>query len=140
MVAFILGTPSMWVVSLLSWVNSMGIPWWGAIAGVTFGLRLILLPFSISSTRQRLKLQEIQPELNKLMERARLSQSMGMAADAQNLRDEMLVASSTCLTFRTSTRPLAYRRFRQCSEPCSRSPWSSPASWVFADCVRQCLQ
>ena len=85
-----IGTPSMWVVSLLSWVNSMGIPWWGAIAGVTLGLRLILLPFSINSTRQRVKLQEIQPELNKLMERARLSQSMGMAADAQNLRDEML--------------------------------------------------
>ena len=130
----------MWVVSLLSWVNSMGIPWWGAIAGVTLGLRLILLPFSINSTRQRVKLQEIQPELNKLMERARLSQSMGMAADAQNLRDEMLVACSVCVAFRTSTRPPAYRHFLQCSEPWSRSLWSSLASWVSADCVKQYLQ
>ena len=69
----------------------MGIPWWGAIAGVTLGLRLILLPLTIKSTRQRAKLSEIQPELNKLLERARLSQSMGMAADAQGMRDEMLV-------------------------------------------------
>ena len=78
-------------MSLLTWVNSMGIPWWGAIAGVTLGLRLVLLPLAIKSTRQRAKLAEIQPELNKLMERARLSQSMGMAADAQGMRDEMLV-------------------------------------------------
>ena len=58
---------------------------------MTLGLRLILLPLTIKSTRQRAKLNEIQPELNKLLERARLSQSMGMAADAQGMRDEMMV-------------------------------------------------
>ena len=25
------GNPSTWVVSLISWLNSMGLPWWGAI-------------------------------------------------------------------------------------------------------------
>ena len=35
-------------------------------------------------------MQEIQPELNKLIERARLSQSMGMASDAQQIRNEMM--------------------------------------------------
>lgn len=38
-----------------------------------------------------MKMQEIQPELNSLMERARLSQSMGLASDAQRIRDEMMV-------------------------------------------------
>ena len=27
------GTPTTWVVSLISWMNSMGLPWWGAITG-----------------------------------------------------------------------------------------------------------
>ena len=41
-----------------------------------------------------MKMQEIQPELNSLMERARLSQSMGMASDAARVRDEMMVCSN----------------------------------------------
>lgn len=28
-----IGNPSTWVVSLISWINSLGMPWWGAIAG-----------------------------------------------------------------------------------------------------------
>ena len=40
------------------------------------GFRVILLPFSIKATKQGQKMQEIQPELNKLVERARLSQSI----------------------------------------------------------------
>ena len=54
------------------------------------GFRAILLPFSIKATKQGQKMQEIQPELNKLVERARLSQSMGMASDAANVREEMM--------------------------------------------------
>lgn len=36
-------------------------------------------------------MQEIQPQLNELMERARISQSMGLASDAGKIRDEMMV-------------------------------------------------
>ena len=42
-----------------------------------------------------MKMQEIQPELNSLMERARLSQSMGLASDAQRIRDEMMVIDNS---------------------------------------------
>lgn len=27
------GTPTTWVVSLISWMNDLGLPWWGAITG-----------------------------------------------------------------------------------------------------------
>lgn len=27
------GTPTTWVVSLISWMNQLGLPWWGAITG-----------------------------------------------------------------------------------------------------------
>ena len=54
------------------------------------GFRVILLPFSIKATKQGQKMQEIQPELNKLVERARLSQSMGLASDAMKVREEMM--------------------------------------------------
>ena len=30
------GTPTTWVVSLITWMNSMGLPWWGAITGGAF--------------------------------------------------------------------------------------------------------
>ena len=30
------GTPTTWVVSLISWMNSLGLPWWGAITGGAF--------------------------------------------------------------------------------------------------------
>lgn len=26
-----IGNPSTWVVSLITWLNSLGLPWWGAI-------------------------------------------------------------------------------------------------------------
>ncbi|OAO17230.1 preprotein translocase, Oxa1 family [Blastocystis sp. ATCC 50177/Nand II] len=84
------GNPSTWVVSLISLVNSMGMPWWGAIAGVALGFRVILLPFSVKASKQAMKMQEIQPQLNELMERARISQSMGLASDAGRVRDEMM--------------------------------------------------
>lgn len=28
-----IGTPTSWVVSLITWMNQLGLPWWGAIAG-----------------------------------------------------------------------------------------------------------
>ena len=62
---------------------------------VCIGFRAILLPFSIKSSKQAMKMQEIQPELNSLMERARLSQSMGLASDAQRIRDEMMVIDNS---------------------------------------------
>ena len=33
------GTPTTWVVSLISWMNQLGLPWWGAITGGENGLR-----------------------------------------------------------------------------------------------------
>lgn len=60
---------------------------------VCIGFRTLLLPFSIKTSRQAMKMQEIQPELNSLMERARLSQSMGLASDASRIRDEMMVST-----------------------------------------------
>ena len=60
------------------------------------GFRVILLPFSIKATKQGQKMQEIQPELNKLVERARLSQSMGLASDAMKVP---AVAEGGCLWF-----------------------------------------
>ena len=52
---------------------------------------MILLPFSVKASKQAMKMQEIQPQLNELMERARISQSMGLASDAGRIRDEMMV-------------------------------------------------
>ena len=52
---------------------------------------MILLPFSVKASKQAMKMQEIQPQLNELMERARISQSMGLASDAGEIRAEMMV-------------------------------------------------
>lgn len=131
----------------------MGMPWWGAIAGgccfqrilgiVALGFRVILLPFSVKASKQAIKMQEIQPQLNELMERARISQSMGLASDAGRVRDEMMVAFSSLLQCRTSTSARVFLPWLPCLDLSSNFPSSCPASWAFASSARpfpQCVR
>ncbi|CAG8468821.1 16486_t:CDS:2 [Funneliformis caledonium] len=65
---------------------STGLPWWGTIALATFILRLGFFPILINHQRNVSKLVEIQPQIEKLMEKI---------SEARNNRDQFTLYSKT---------------------------------------------
>lgn len=45
-----------------------GLPWWATLVAVTVGVRALLLPFSVFQAKHSARLQQMQPEVQKLQE------------------------------------------------------------------------
>ncbi|KAI9187568.1 hypothetical protein H9P43_001957 [Blastocladiella emersonii ATCC 22665] len=60
-------TPVGWVQTALEFMHvSTGLPWWGSIAVVTIGLRLVLSPVMIKLQRNAAVMANIKPELDRI--------------------------------------------------------------------------
>ncbi|MBX5468590.1 MAG: YidC/Oxa1 family membrane protein insertase [Thermoleophilaceae bacterium] len=64
------------------WHDQAGLPWGWAIVGLTFCIRLLILPLTFRQVRSMQELQRLQPELKKLQERFK--------DDKQRLNQEMM--------------------------------------------------
>ncbi|KAJ8610481.1 hypothetical protein CTAYLR_007778 [Chrysophaeum taylorii] len=67
--------PSDYALSVVSFAQSLGLPWWGAIVATTLGLRSLMLPLSLETMKHAGRMQNAKPEIEVLQERAKLDAS-----------------------------------------------------------------
>tara|TARA_B100000795_G_C22746408_1_gene417432 strand:- start:166 stop:1311 length:1146 start_codon:yes stop_codon:yes gene_type:complete len=79
---------AIWLVQTVH--ETGGVPWFAAIAGTTFCIRLLLVPLAVKSMKNASKLAEVQPEMNKLKERMEAARSdEEKQAHAKEMREFM---------------------------------------------------
>ncbi|KAG9299587.1 hypothetical protein G9A89_020758 [Geosiphon pyriformis] len=85
-----------------------GLPWWGTIIAATCVMRLILLPFAIKTHRNTVKLQNMQPTAQKMIEEIKSAHNSGdkMTVLAKSQQLQQIYASNGVSPFKSVIFPI----------------------------------
>ena len=102
-------TPVGWLQSMMEYIHiHTGLPWWGAIVASTFVLRAIIFPVMMRAQKNGVVLNNINPELQKLMKKQREYRQIGnkMMSDQYGMKIWNLYQKNNCNPLKMAVMPL----------------------------------
>ncbi len=92
----------------LEWIHlTTGLPWWVSIISCTFALRMMMFPVTVRLQRNAARMNNIQPQMNKLMAKIKEYQQTGnqMMAAQESSRLMQLYKDNNCNPFKMLAGP-----------------------------------